>query len=101
MSLLFYYNPDCALEFVVRRQYAKIASAHTRFFDEGIVHPILRRKIEYVFDITADWFCNRISNAQSGFKNIDDEFGSLRYIYDPNATSKRIPKISQRLAIIQ
>ena len=41
-----FFNPDYALGFVMKGQYAKIASAHTRFYDEEIVNPILKNKIE-------------------------------------------------------
>ena len=47
----------------MKGQYAKIASAHARFYDEEIVNPILKKKIEYVLDIKADWPWNRISNT--------------------------------------
>ena len=38
----------------MKGQYAMIASAHTRFYDEEIVNPILKNKIESVLDIKAD-----------------------------------------------
>ena len=40
------FHPDYVLEFVMKGQYAKIASVHARFYDEEIVNPILKNKIE-------------------------------------------------------
>ena len=45
-NVIILLNPGYALGFVMKGQYAKIASALTRFYDEEIVNPILKNKIE-------------------------------------------------------
>ena len=44
--LIVFFNSDYALEIVMKGQYAKIASAHARFYDDEIVNTILKNKIE-------------------------------------------------------
>jgi len=57
------FNPDYAIEFVARLESAIKSSVPARFYDEGMVTPISRKKIEETLEVAAISRRSRISNA--------------------------------------
>ena len=52
-------NPDCAIGFVMKMLKANTVWLRTRFYNEEIVHPILKKKIEQRLNVEAFHICNR------------------------------------------
>jgi hypothetical protein len=63
-------NPDFAVEFVMRRKSTIKSRVPARFFEEGIVTPILTKKIEETLDFAVILRRNRISTANSGLNPV-------------------------------